>query len=301
MQLLRTGKVKEVFEVSDKELEFRFSDNISVFDKVIPTQVPKKGETLCRTSAHWFEVVEKELGIPTHFLGLKGPDRMRVRRVEVVQVPDITPDSTSFLIPLEVICRHYVAGSLHDRLKSGKIRARQLGFRTDDVPKYGTRLPEPFLEFTTKLEKTDRELSEAEAQAISKLSDDEFAELKDLVIEIDALIEDEVAPRGLVHVDGKKEFGMDADRQFMLLDTFGTADEDRWWDKAAYEANGETKELSKEFVRQHYRATRYHEALSEARAKGRPEPPIPPLPPDVTRQVTEIYVRLYERITGKPF
>ena len=117
MQLLRTGKVKEVYEVSERELEFRFTDNISVFDKIIPTQVPKKGETLARTSAHWFELVDKELGIPTHFLGLKEPDRMRVRRVEVLQVPDITPDSTSFLVPLEVICRHYVAGSLHDRLR----------------------------------------------------------------------------------------------------------------------------------------------------------------------------------------
>src|SRR5206468_6003195 len=64
IRLLRKGKVKEVYEVSPQELEFFFTDQISVFDKVIPTQVPHKGETLCRTSAHWFQLVEG-LGIRT--------------------------------------------------------------------------------------------------------------------------------------------------------------------------------------------------------------------------------------------
>ena len=53
--------MKEVYEVSPRELEFLFTDQISVFDKVIPTLVPHKGETLCRTAAHWFQVVEDGL------------------------------------------------------------------------------------------------------------------------------------------------------------------------------------------------------------------------------------------------
>jgi len=57
VRFLRKGKVKEVYEVSDQELEFLFTDQISVFDKVIPTLVPHKGETLCRTSAHCFRAV----------------------------------------------------------------------------------------------------------------------------------------------------------------------------------------------------------------------------------------------------
>src|SRR6266566_5976008 len=67
MRFLRKGKVKEVYEVSEEELEFVFTDQISVFDKVIPTLIPHKGETLCRTSAHWFQVVQ-DLGFRTHFL-----------------------------------------------------------------------------------------------------------------------------------------------------------------------------------------------------------------------------------------
>ena len=131
-------------------------------------------------------------------------------------------------------------------------------------------------------------------------ADHEAIELKDLVLEIDALIADEVEPRGLIHVDGKKEFGMDEERQLMLVDTCGTGDEDRWWDAERYAA-GETVEISKEFVRQHYRSTGYHAALYEARAKGTPEPDIPALPPEVVAEVSALYVGLYERITGQPF
>ena len=36
MGLLRTGKVKQVYDVDDETLEFVFTDNISVFDKIIP-------------------------------------------------------------------------------------------------------------------------------------------------------------------------------------------------------------------------------------------------------------------------
>jgi len=292
--------VKEVYEVSPQELEFFFTDQISVFDKVIPTQVPHKGETLCRTSAHWFQVVE-DLGIRTHFLRLEGGNRMRVRRVEVIPEYDkITSKTTNFLIPLEVIARYYVAGSFHDRIKEGRIRPEDAGFPRGHVPRYGELLPNPFVEVTTKLEKVDRELTTNEALAISKLNQREYDGMVDAVLKIDSRLNVEVRRRGLIHVDGKKEFAMDRERRLMLVDTFGTADEDRFWDLQEYE-RGKQVELSKEFVRQYYRKIGYHQALMDARAAGKPEPDIPPLPDDVTNQVSDLYVGLFERLTGEKF
>ena len=300
MKFLRKGKVKEVYEVSADELEFVFTDQISVFDKIIPSLIPNKGETLCRTSAHWFQVV-KDLGIRTHFLGLSAPNRMRVRRVQVI--PDyerISRETRNFLVPLEVIARYYVAGSMHDRLKSGRVRPDEVGFPKGHVPAYGEPFPDPFVEVTTKLEKVDRELTRKEALEISKLSETEYDDLVAAVLKIDTRINADVRARGLIHVDGKKEFAMDADRKLMLVDTFGTADEDRWWDAAAYE-KGEHIELSKEFVRQYYRGTGYHKALMDARAAHRTEPDIPALPEAVVRQVSDLYVGLFERLTGERF
>src|SRR5213596_408804 len=300
MRFLRKGKVKEVYEVSEGELKFVFTDQISVIDKVIPTLIPYKGETLCRTSAHWFTVVQA-LGVRTHFLKVMDGNRMRVRRVQVIPDYDrITPSTRSFLIPLEVIARYYVAGSFHDRIQAGKIQPESVGFPRGHAPKYGEPLPRPFVEVTTKLEKVDRELTEDEALKISKLSRAEYNDLVDAVLKIDARLNEDVERRGLIHVDGKKEFAMDGERRLMLVDTFGTADEDRFWDVQEYE-RGKQVELSKEFVRQYYRKIGYHQALMDARAAGKPEPDIPPLPDDVTKQMSDLYVSLFERLTGEKF
>jgi phosphoribosylaminoimidazole-succinocarboxamide synthase len=299
MKLLHKGKVKEVYAFGEDKLLFNFTDQISVFDKIIPTLVPKKGEALCRTSAHWFDQV-KELGLDTHFLGLQDTDKMLVKRLRIIHdSAQITPQTVSFFIPLEVVARHHLAGSMHDRVKSGEVRPEQLGFAKGHAPKYGEKLPHPHIEFTTKLEPTDRLLSEAEALKLSGLTEKEFKDLKAAVLKIDERIARNAEARGLIHVDGKKEFGMNHKRELMVVDTFGTPDEDRWWDKRAYENEGKTLEYSKEMVRQHYRDIGYHEKLYAARKAGQPEPPIPALPDAITRQVTALYVDLYERLTGK--
>ena len=61
--MLYKGKVKEVWSTDDPDIiEFRYTDQISVFDQIIPSLVPRKGESLNRTSCHWFKLVE-EAGI----------------------------------------------------------------------------------------------------------------------------------------------------------------------------------------------------------------------------------------------
>ena len=54
MELIRKGKVKDVYD-NGSSLIFKFSDRISVFDKIIPVEVPGKGESVCRTSSYWFD------------------------------------------------------------------------------------------------------------------------------------------------------------------------------------------------------------------------------------------------------
>ncbi len=297
---LRRGKVKEVWEVSPTELEFRFTNDISVFDKHIPSEIPHKGETLARTAAHWFEVCRR-IGVPHHFRGLASPTSMRVERVRVVpQVRTLGPNPRDYLIPLEFIVRYYLAGSLWDRVRSGKISASALGFPAGRSLVYGERLPEPRFEMTTKLESVDRLLTDAEAREISGLDAPAIAALTETILRIDEAIQREIAPRGLLHVDGKKEFAVNSEGVVMVVDTFGTADEDRFWDKDAYD-RGRQVDFSKEFVRQHYRRTGYYDELQRARESGQPEPPIPPLPPLLVDEVSRLYTTVFERLTGSAF
>ncbi len=297
-KLIRKGKVKEVYEVDEDRLKFFFTNNISVFDKIIPNDIPRKGETLCKTSSYWFKKCE-ELGIKTHFIDMPEDQVMEVRRFEVINDYDkMDSDTTNYRIPLEFIARYYVAGSLHDRIKKGKLDHEKLGF--EEEPDYGEKLPEPYFEVTTKVEEIDRNLSKEEALDISGLTEEEYEEIKEAVFKIDELIEENVEKNGLLHVDGKKEFAMDENRDIILVDTFGTADEDRFWENDEYE-NGNFVQKSKEFVRQHYRKTGYHEDLMDARENGEEEPPIPPLPDDMVDKTSELYVNLMSRLTNGKF
>ncbi|MDI6916686.1 MAG: phosphoribosylaminoimidazolesuccinocarboxamide synthase [Thermoplasmatales archaeon] len=301
MKLIRKGKVKEVYETENKnELEFFFTDRVSVFDKIIPSDVPHKGETLCRTSAYWFRAAEK-MGVKTHFIKTTGPNRMRVKRVDIIRdYSRLNEKTANYLIPLEFICRYYVAGSLFDRIKNKEIKNETLGFDPDYNVKYGDQLMVPFFEVTTKLEKTDRNLNLKEALKISGLSEEEYGEIKEIFFRIDCEINSAVRQRGLIHVDGKKEFAFDENRNIMLVDTFGTADEDRFWDAGKYE-KGRFVELSKEYARQYYREINYYEKLMSARKKGLSEPDIPPLPDEKIQEVSRFYIDLFEKITGERF
>ncbi len=299
-KFLRRGKVKEVYEISPTELEFRFTNDISVFDKHIPSEVPFKGETLTRTAAHWFAVCQR-LGIPHHFLGLSGPTSMRVKRVQVVPEPKtLGPRPRNYLVPLELIVRYYLAGSMWDRVKAGKVGAKDLGFPAGKTLEFAMALPEPHFEVTTKLEPIDRLLTMPEALELSRLDAKQLDHAKEMILKVDEAMQGEIGPRGLLHVDGKKEFAIDADGALMVVDTFGTADEDRFWDKDAYD-RGRQVDFSKEFVRQHYRQSGYYDQLQAARAAHADEPPIPPLPPLLIDEVSRLYTTVFQRLTGEPF
>ena len=104
MKLFKVGKVKEVYEIeASSELEFLFTDNISVFDKVIPTKIPQKGNSLCRTSTFWFNGA-RDLGIHSHFISNPSPNRMRVKKVNIIKdYSKIDNTTKNYLIPLEFI------------------------------------------------------------------------------------------------------------------------------------------------------------------------------------------------------
>lgn len=294
MEPIRVGKVKEVYDEGETLL-FKFTDKISVFDKMIPNLIPKKGESLCRSSAHWFKVAEESARVSTHFVEMPSPTEMRVKKYYVPEGKG-NPYEVEYVIPLEFITRYYVAGSLFDRVESGKVTPEDLGLT--HVPKYGEELDDPFFEVTTKFEQYDRVLTRGEAIEIGGMSGSELNNIRECILKIDRRINKQVLSRGLIHVDGKKEFAFGAGREPIIVDTFGTADEDRFWDKEKYD-NGKIIELSKEFVRQYYRSIGYHQELYSARENNKPEPEIPSLPGDMIQKTSDLYIDMYQRITGQ--
>ena len=293
MELIRTGKVKEVYDEGNALL-FKFTDKISVFDKIIPNKIPDKGESLCRTSKFWFEKIKSERGIENHFIECPSKSEMKVRKFRVNESGG-SKIWIDYLIPLEFVMRYYVAGTLMDRIKKGKIDINELGFK--NTPKIGDEIPEPLFEMTTKFEKTDRPLSFEEASLIGGISRDEIYEIKETILKIDNIISRTISPRGLIHADGKKEFAMGEGRIPVVVDTFGTADEDRFWDREMFHS-GKIIELSKESVRQYYRSTGYYDLLYSTRESGSKEPEITPLPEKIVKETSALYREMYNKLTG---
>ena len=300
--MLYKGKVKEVWSTDNPDIiEFRYTDQISVFDQIIPSLVPRKGESLNRTSCHWFKLVEDANICETHIIEMNAPDRVLAKRFDVIREPGAIPkDMENVFVPLEVICRHYLAGGGWRRYERGDVGPEEFGFEPGTALHQGIKLPRPYLEVSTKFEKFDRLLDREEALEISNLREEELDAILDIVVKIDEIIDREASKRGLIHVDGKKEFALGPGRVPVLVDSFGTLDEDRWWAAEDY-GNGQIVSLSKEFVREHYLGTGHYEELYEAREKGAVEPQIPALPDSIINQTSELYADMYERLTGQKF
>ncbi|MGZ4412428.1 MAG: phosphoribosylaminoimidazolesuccinocarboxamide synthase, partial [Gaiellaceae bacterium] len=66
-----SGKVREIYALDDDRLLLVASDRISVFDVVLPTEIPDKGRVLTGISGFWFGLT-REI-VPNHLLGLR-PD-----------------------------------------------------------------------------------------------------------------------------------------------------------------------------------------------------------------------------------
>ncbi|MFP4001388.1 MAG: phosphoribosylaminoimidazolesuccinocarboxamide synthase [Candidatus Natronoplasma sp.] len=296
-KLVRKGEVKEVFQISQEELEFHFSDNIFVFDKLLPDEIPRKGESLCKTSAYWFEKTE-ELGFKTHFIKIKEDeeDKMRVKNLgSIDDHEEIDEETTGYRIPLEFISRHYMAGSLYERFKKGEIDLEGLGFREE--PEYGDRLPEPLLEVRTKIQDDSRVVDREEAQSIAGLTENEFDRIEEMVFEIDEMIKENAENNGLIHIDSGKEFAMTEDREPMVIDSFGNVDEDRFWSKESYE-EGDPVRANKELIRQHYMENGYYDDLMKSRENNDDEPPVPSLSEEMLDRTSKTYVDLMFRLTN---
>src|SRR5918994_3513458 len=102
MRLMRSGKVKDIYELDSGNILFHFSDRISAFDVKMATPIPKKGEVLCKFAEFWFDTLET----PHHMLKVVAKDKMEVKKLQ--------------MIPLECVVRGYFYGGVFWKGKKKK-------------------------------------------------------------------------------------------------------------------------------------------------------------------------------------
>jgi phosphoribosylaminoimidazole-succinocarboxamide synthase len=176
--LIAEGKTKKVWQTqSEKHVIVEFKDDAMTFHGKKPIYFEGKGRLSNEINAILMRLLE-ESGIETHFVELYAADQSVVHRVE--------------MIPVEVVVRNYVAGSM----------AARLGLEQ------GMKLKAPVLEFCYKNDQlNDPVINEYHAYAMGLATREDLAEMCYIVGKVNKLLTDALLPLGIVVADFKLEFG----------------------------------------------------------------------------------------------
>ncbi len=289
LQLLKRGKVRDVYEVPPARLLLVATDRISAFDVVLPAGIPQKGAVLTQISAFWFQKLAPV--VPSHFVTVKPremPDRVRDvarglgGRAMLVERGKV--------VPVECVVRGYLASSVEKQYReTGMIQ----GVKLPAGIKLGGKFPEPIFTPTTKAEAGhDQPLTFAECEA--HLEKEGFekglaAKLRDLSIKVFNAATLHAESKGLLLADTKFELGTLASGQLALVDEALTPDSSRYFKKAEHEPGQTPVSWDKQLVRD------YLNTLEGWDKK----PPGPPLPKEIVEETARRYREVFEILSGK--
>lgn len=283
LELVKRGKVRDVYKVDEKTLLIVTTDRISAFDCVLPTAIARRGEVLTALSKFWFDKLRHV--IPNHLLTTdidQMPELVR-RQSETLRGRSMLVQRTD-VFPVECVVRGYITGSgWKDYLRTGEI----CGHKLPAGLKESEELPVPIFTPATKAEEGhDENISETQMTGIVGAETTAF--LRDVSLELYKQARDYARSRGILIADTKFEFGRDVTGQIILIDEALTPDSSRFWPAEGYVAGKSQPSFDKQFVRD------YLETLDWDK-----KPPAPPIPPEIASATTDRYLEAYRLLTGK--
>jgi phosphoribosylaminoimidazole-succinocarboxamide synthase len=266
-----SGKVRELYALDEERLLLVASDRISVFDVVLPTEIPDKGRVLTGLSGFWFGHTRET--VPNHLLAIRDDGRT-------------TECKRLTMLPIECVVRGYLSGS---GWKSYQERGEVCGIALPSGLQESEELPQPIFTPTTKA-MTGHDEPLTREQASDLVGDERFAELERISIELYRTAAERAAAEGIIIADTKFELGLDEEGKLVLGDEAFTPDSSRFWPADEYSPGGPQPSFDKQFVRD------YAESLGWDKA-----PPGPELPEEVVAGTRARYIEAFERLTGIPF
>ena len=233
-KFIRSGKAKDIYRRLDGDIVFVFTDRVTAFDGLKKAEYKHKGAICCKLSCFWFEKLQAE-GLKTHYKEYLPPNMLVAEEVSI--------------LPVEVIARNFLYGSLWKRYKSGELDIPG-DFLAQGERREGMPLTRSFLEFTTKFERVDRPITDDEIIERGWMERSELEHIKDATIRVGAILRSYLIHRGILLADFKLEYGRSKGGDILLADEVGTPDVCRFWDKEAYESRGKIISLDKDVFRQ---------------------------------------------------
>ena len=198
MELLYTGKTKNVFKLEDGNYLLKFKDDVTGENGVFDPGANTVGLTIdgaglaCLKITSFFYSKLNQLGVPTHYVNANFEE----------QSMTVKP-ATVFGNGLEVICRFKAVGSFLRRYGAYVQEGQDL---------------DAFVEVTIKDdERQDPPISADALAMLNLLSIEEYEILKERTIEISKFVGTELAKKGLTLYDIKLEFGRDMNTNEIIL------------------------------------------------------------------------------------
>ncbi|MBK26239.1 MAG: phosphoribosylaminoimidazolesuccinocarboxamide synthase [Halobacteriovorax sp.] len=298
-ELMFEGSVKNVLKVPQSgDFIFEYSDRFSVFDwGAMPDELEGKGAALASMADFFFNYLGKKeswenwelpeglkrfkfnpllesfkrKGMSHHGVGLgTGDNQYKIKPVEVIKPKYLNNNEWDYtvyrerpvncLVPLEVVFRFGVPrGSSLLKRTANPDYVKELGL--SQAPLIGEKFAKPIIEFSTKLEPSDRYTAYEGARDIAGLNEVEFETLKDFVSLVALRIKDIFKEIDVELWDGKLEFAFGekdetGNRRFTLVDSIGP-DELRLTYKGT--------QLSKETLRKFYRKSDWYEIVEKSK------------------------------------
>jgi phosphoribosylaminoimidazole-succinocarboxamide synthase len=203
--LIYEGKAKKIFTTGapDEVLQY-FEDDATAFNAQKRGTIAEKGIINNKVSERLFRLLEQS-GVPTHFVERKSDREMLTKKVTIV--------------PVEVVVRNVVAGSL----------AKRLGL------KEGEAIRPPLVEWYYKNDALgDPLIADDHVRLLKLATPEQLAEIKGLALKVNSVLQPFFAERRMILVDFKLEFGFHNGR-LILADEI-SPDTCRFWDQATKES-----------------------------------------------------------------
>ncbi len=201
LEMIYEGKAKQLYTTeNDEHIIIHYKDDATAFNGVKKAQIEHKGELNNAISTIIFKHLHKH-NIPTHYIETLNDRDQLCHKVTI--------------IPLEVIIRNSIAGSMAKRL---------------DI-KEGTLAPRPIYELCYKNDELgDPLINEDHALALNAATETELSEIKALTLNINRVLIELFDQIDITLVDFKIEFGRKLDGSIVLADEI-SPDTCRLWDK----------------------------------------------------------------------
>tara|TARA_Y100000994_G_scaffold248434_1_gene256226 strand:- start:1261 stop:2208 length:948 start_codon:yes stop_codon:yes gene_type:complete len=269
------GKVRDNYFIDNKVVMVT-SDRVSAFDQVLGT-IPFKGQILNEIALFWFDKTKNI--VPNHIISSPDPQVLLAKKAKT--------------LPVEVIVRQYITGSLW-REHSNGING-QYGFMLPENLVQNQEFDKPILTPSTKADYGlhDEPISKQEIISSNLVEKKIYEKAEEYALNLFAEGQRWANSQGLILVDTKYEFGI-FEGELIVIDEIHTPDSSRYWVKDGYEERFKKGEsqlmLDKENIRQW---------LLDKNFSGEGTPP--ELSDDIRILLSEKYIELYQKLTGKDF